>query len=282
MMQFEILDHLAAATAGWADPQLEAPWKWGSYEGGVRFAFFRIYESLATLAARLHTARGEEQQPLTEVQRLLGHYHAACCDLQGACRGLDDATSAIPPAPDDWSVTQTYAHILGGDIGFSVVVRHAWRRFPEPGDRPEAIPESAWEEVMSEAAYDSLLAEPLAKLIAFHLPFHADLLLEFAGLPDAALGWPARYWEEELYPLRFRLQRLDAHIRQHVVQIEKIRRAIGRPLSETLHLLRLIDRARAELDNALLGAPAGWHGDLLQAADVELRRYADAIEAANS
>lgn len=279
-MLFNTLDELAEATAHWPDLRLESPWQWGSYDNGVRFAFFRLYETLSTLAGRLRTARIDEGLPLTEVQQLLGHYHAAFRDLQGACRGLDNIVAAITPAADDWSVTQTYAHILGGDIGFRVLVRHAWRRFPEPGDRPEAIPEAAWDEMMSESTYTALMAEPLSELQHFHADFHADLLDELVGLPDAALGWPARYWEEELYPLRFRLQRFDAHVRQHVIQIEKVRQALGRPLSETLHLLRLIDRARAELENALLGAPSGWHETLLQAADGELRHYVAAITGA--
>ena len=280
MFHFTRLDDLANVCSDWTDLQLESPWRWGSYDNGIRFAFFRLYETLSTLAARLHTARLEEGLPLTEVQQLLGHYHCAIRDLQGVCRGLDNIVAAIAPTADEWSVTQTYAHILGADIGFSVLVRHAWRRFPEPGDRPEEIPEAAWEEAISEQTYTTLMAEPLSELQVFHAGFHAALLAEFAGLPDEALGWPARYWEEELYPLGFRLQRFDAHIRQHVIQIEKVRQALGRPLSETQQLLRLIDRARAELENSLLGAPAGWHDALLQSAAAELGSYVEAISGA--
>jgi hypothetical protein len=55
--------------------------------------------------------------------------------------------------------------------------------------------------------------------------------------------------------IRFRLHRLDSHLRQHTIQVEKIQAALGTPTNEARRLLRLIYNALAELQGALLGAP---------------------------
>ena len=43
----------ANLTCELTDAELEKPWVWQDYEEGVRFAFFRTYEDLRTLAVRL-------------------------------------------------------------------------------------------------------------------------------------------------------------------------------------------------------------------------------------
>ena len=76
-----------------------------------------------------------------------------------------------------------------------------------------------------------------------------------ADVTEEELAWPARYWEGYDMPLRFRLHRFDAHLRQHTIQVDKTLLALGHELTEARRLLRLIYAALAEVEGALIGAP---------------------------
>jgi hypothetical protein len=53
----ETIEIFAQRACNLADAELERPWVWQDYKEGVRFAFFRTYEELRELAARLHAQR---------------------------------------------------------------------------------------------------------------------------------------------------------------------------------------------------------------------------------
>jgi len=94
-----------------------------------------------------------------------------------------------------------------------------------------------------------------AELRADFAAFHARTLDAFAGLSDAELVAPSPvWWEEESYPIEYRLHRLDAHMRQHNVQAVKTIEALGQPQSEARQLIRLVYQGLAEVERAALGA----------------------------
>src|SRR5512133_1857519 len=117
----ESVMRLAEQLASIPDETLDRPWAWQSYDSeGVRFGLFTIYQQLRDLAARLLA-----QRQRSESQYILGQYHAAYRDLQAALLGLTPEQILQPPSADDWPVHHILAHILGADIGFYVLTKHA-------------------------------------------------------------------------------------------------------------------------------------------------------------
>jgi hypothetical protein len=85
-----------------------------------------------------------------------------------------------------------------------------------------------------------------------------DAVLDaFTDLPDALIEQPIRFWEAELYPLRFRLIRYELHLRQHTIQADKTMAGIGHPPAEAKRLVRLFYRGLGAVEAGLLGADNG-------------------------
>jgi hypothetical protein len=115
------VEKFAAATYALSERDLNRPWDWQDYQEGVRFAFFRIYELLNALAARLEAGRSVSANPFTTAQRTLGQYHSAYRDLQAVLLGVTDFMAAQSPKGDEWSVRQALAHIVQAERGFFTV-----------------------------------------------------------------------------------------------------------------------------------------------------------------
>ena len=79
-------------------------------------------------------------------------------------------------------------------------------------------------------------------------------MTEFSQISEDEIDLPSFYWEDETYPLRFRLGRFESHLRQHTIQIDKTLAALGRLPNEPLRLLRMVYGALAEAESARLGA----------------------------
>jgi hypothetical protein len=75
-------------------------------------------------------------------------------------------------------------------------------------------------------------------------------MADLSDISDAELDLPSKYWEEEPYPLRFRLGRFASHMRQHTIQIEKTLPTVGFPPTEGQLLVRQIFNRFAEVENA--------------------------------
>jgi hypothetical protein len=177
--------------------------------------------------------------------------------LQAICRGLDDETAARPPAEGEWPVRTALSHIVGADLGFYGVSTFALEKHRAGKWSPdEKITDPDWDRILglTEAEYDEFLGSPLSKLQNGHLDWHARILREFSTITDDELTFPARFWEKERFPLRFRLGRFTSHMRQHTIQIEKILSAISGPPNEARRLNRLLYTAFAGVNAAILGA----------------------------
>lgn len=247
-----------AEVAGAADePRLERAWAWGAYsDEGVRFAFFRTYEELRELAVRVAAERLARGHAPSAAQRILAQYHAAYRDLQAALLGIDEAGAARAPAEGEWPVRQALAHIVEADAGFLVVCSYALEQHRAGNHAPEKPPEAYWDATLGdEASFVAVMEGPLAGIQAYHDALHGRLLAALAGVGDGEVDLPSRYWEGYDLPLRFRLHRLDSHMRQHTVQVDKIRAAIGRAPTEAGRLMRMLYAALAEAEGAALGAP---------------------------
>jgi hypothetical protein len=266
----QAVEAFARITQGASAADLERSWAWGAYdEEGVRFAFFRTYEELRELAVRLLTARVAAGSPPTASQRILALYHLAHRDLQAALMGVSPALATQPPAPGEWSVQQAVSHMTQAAIGFYAVVRHTLNSRRRGIEQPPEMTDEMWEAAVgaSDATLLAQLNAEFTELLAFAAQWHDRVLTEFADVTEEELAWPSRYWEGYDLPLRFRLHRFDAHLRQHTIQVDKTLAALGHAPTEARRLLRLIYAALAEVEGVLIGA-AGM--------DDELQRHAAA------
>ncbi len=251
------VQQFASGTLSVPDSELDREWAWGAYDSeGVRFAFFRTYEELSELAAKTLAERAVKGLGPSAAHWILAQYHAAYRDLQAVLLGLGPNEVEQAPAEGEWPVRRVVAHIVGADLGFYVAVRYALDRHRTGDGRPAEIPDEAWDTLLGQevSSIEAILDGPLAGIQAYHQALHERVLSEFAGISEAELAVPSTYWESQEMSLRFRLHRFDSHLRQHIIQIEKTRAAIGRPPSEAERLLRLIYAALAGVEGANIGS----------------------------
>lgn len=276
---YQAVERFAAVTQNLSADQLEHEWAWGAYDSeGVRFAFFRTYEELRQVAIQTARQRDDRQLGISSAQRALAGYHAAFRDLQALLLGISARDSERSPAAGQWSLRETAAHIVQADIGFYVVVKYALDRHRSAGGRPAEISDEAWDTIIGqdEALLRAMLAGPLPALQAYHVKLHRRVLTDFASISDGELDLPSRYWEGYDLSLQFRLLRFESHLRQHIIQIEKVLAGIKQPPSEAKRLLRLLYAALAQAEGAAIGAWEAGAG-LRRAAGEKIMARADEI-----
>jgi hypothetical protein len=237
----------AAVTLDRPDSELDRPWAWGAYDSeGVRFAFFRCYEELRELSAKIAAERSAHGPAMSTAQRILAQYHLAYRDLGAALSGISDDQADRSPAEGEWSLRRIAAHIVGAELGFYGVVRYALDRHRSGDGRPAQIPD--------EASVDAILDGPLAGIRDYYETLNARGLAEFAGISPEELAQPSMYWEGYELSLRFQLHRFDSHLRQHTIQVDKTLGSLGRPPNEARRLTRMMVAALAEAEGATIGA----------------------------
>lgn len=244
---------LAAATQALPDVALERDYTWRYHEEGLRFALIGSYHELRTLAVDLAAARSARGPAITIAQRVLGQYHGGYRDLQALLLGADDATAQRAPAPEEWPIAATLGHMhdtarqFFGRCWHAAEMQRAGVTEPLEMD-DEALAAFAGPSIAHESATSTLEA-----VRARFDALHARILAELSPISDAETLVPSLWWEDEPIPVRYRLQRFDAHLRQHTIQIEKIREALGMPLTEAQRLLRYSFAALAEVEASTLG-----------------------------
>lgn len=235
-----------------SEKDLEREWVWKDHdEEGIRFAFFVTLQDLRDLAVTLASRRWER----TPAQHILSQYHAAYLDLQAALLGVSNEDAERAPADGEWSVQRTFAHILGTDINFTIVVRYALERHRAGMWSPEKYSDEDADRLagISDEDYLRLIKGPLAGMVAYDRQLHQQIIEEFSRVTDQELGLPSTFWEETRFPIRHRLQRYEAHFVQHTVQIDKTLDAIGLAPGESKRLLRRIYAALAEAEGLMIG-----------------------------
>jgi hypothetical protein len=234
------------------DAELERPWHWRGHDEGIRFAFFVVSRELRELAVRLDAIQPRAQP----VRHILAQYHSAYLDLQAVLYGITHDDANLIPAEKDWPVRRVLAHILGAEIGFSAVIRYALEGHRAGSWQPG--PMSDADEIrligMSEAEYKALMQGPYEDLFRYHQSLHPRILSEYLTISAAELDLPAAFWEPEPFPIRYRLHRCEAHMRQHTIQVEKTLAAIDLAPNEAKQLIRMLFASLAEVDGYLIGA----------------------------
>ena len=251
------VEAFARLTQSLTDADLDRAWTWGDYDSeGVRFAFFRVYEELRTLAVKLAQERASSGHFASSAQRILAQYHAAYRELQAALLGVPAEWLDLPPGEGQWSVRKALSHIVAADAGFFAVISHSVSQLRNGIASPTRLTQEAYDAIlgMDETAEEAILQGPLADLRTFHGELHARILRELAEIGEHEIDLPSFYWESTPMSLRFRLHRFDSHMRQHAVQIDKTLADLDQAPSEARRLLRLIYAALAEAEGAVIGA----------------------------
>jgi hypothetical protein len=251
------VERFAALTVDVPDSELDREWVWGAYDfEGVRFAFFRTYEELRELAVRTAAERSTRGLPASSAQRILYQYHTAYRDLEAALLGVETDEANLAPDEGEWSLRRIAAHIVEADVGFFAVVKYALDRHRSADGRPTQISDEEWEAIigMDEASIEEILDGPLTDIQLYYETLHKRVLQEFADISEGELIAPSMYWEGYEMSLRFRLHRFDAHLRQHIVQVDKTLEGTGHSPNESKRLLRLIYSALGETEGAAIGA----------------------------
>lgn len=250
---FQAVQDFASRTCSLSDRDLDRPWNWKGYEEGVRFSFFRLYEELSQLAARLEANRAAEN-PQTTAQRILAQYHSAYRDLQAVLLGVNDALATQIPAEGEWPLREVLVHIIQADRGF-FTISHFGLEQARKGAEPFEMSEGIWNEFWAQAPFAELSETgSLAQIQAYHAALHPRILAEFAGVGAEELQLPLKYWEEMPLPLEFRLHRFHSHMRQHTIQAEKTLEMLKQGPAEAKRLLRMIFTALAAVENTAIGA----------------------------
>lgn len=272
------VEKFAATTHAYTDQDLERQWVWREYDEGVRFAFFRTYEQLQELAARLLAERPTSGTQLTTAHHILSQYQAAYWDLQAVLIGLSEEEALREPAAEEWPLMRIVLHIVQAEYAFYAVNHYAVERLRAADDRPVEMPEETWKDCwVSDASEELKGSQSLSTVMAYYDVLHGRIIGDFASITEAELNAPAVFWETEPMPVEFRLHRFDSHLRQHTVQVEKTLEMLDLQPNDPRRLLRLIYAALAEVEGAVIGAPEFGLGQCNDLAEVIALR-ADEID----
>jgi hypothetical protein len=252
----QAVERFAALIWPLSDKDLEREWNWRAYHEGVRYACFRTYEELRTLAAVLIPERSSKNHPLTSAHTALAQYHAAYRDLQAVLLGVGDALLDTPPTPGEWPLRIILGHTIAAEREFFARIWHAIQQYRNDKEEVVAMTTQAVAEFVGsyEDFERTMNRLRLAGILAFYESLHKRVLRELTDIRGFELEAESLWWEEVPMSVEFRLHRLDAHLRQHTIQVEKTLAALIGPPSEARRLLRLIYAALAEVDGAIIGA----------------------------
>lgn len=229
----------------------EADHRWVAYFDCTRDVVLAAYQELREMAVDIAMSRASTQ-PLTTAQRILGQHQLAYRDLTGALTGIRDDELDVAPAEGEWPLRTVIEHMLRAEFGFSLVIESALEQREAAELKPAQF---GAEEAMQRSQGMIQFSGDLDSIRASFAEVHAHIQRAFVSLADSDLDLPTLWWEQRITPLRFRLQRFDAHLREHTVQIDKAILGIGHTVTEGERLARLLHRALGECEAAWIGAP---------------------------
>ena len=252
----QAVEKFASVTHSLNNAQLELEWNWRAYHEGIRYAFFRTYEELRELAAQLQAERFATNQNITTTHHILSQYHTAYRDFQAVLVGLDDSWLDKPPAESEWPLRMILGHILAAQREFFARIWHAVQNHRREVEKiTEMTSEEVEEFVGSYEEFEKTMNRlHLAGILAYYDSLHKRVLRELTDIRGFELEAEMLWWEQVPITVEFRLHRLDAHLRQHTIQIEKTLDALIGPPTEAKRLLRLIYNALADVDATMIGA----------------------------
>jgi hypothetical protein len=266
------------------DRSLEAFWAWEAYdEEGVRFGILRTTEEVADAAVEIAARRAEVPAIPSRAARILGRYLVAWRELWSVADRADAALDQVP-LEGEWPLRQILDHLIEADLGFLVTIRNGLDQH-----RAGVVPlkrvgsDEAWlalaevEETSWRAAFEGSLDD----IKVFHRTVRDRIVGRLIGMTDDEMVTSSPFWDGE-HPNRFRLGRIESHLRQHTIQTEKaVQATIGAP-REVERLLRLLARATGDVEAAAMGADPALVEPILAPLVSEIAARTDELVAATS
>ena len=243
----QAVEELVRAAVRLPDEAMDRPWAWGAYdEEGLRFTLLMTHHELRDLAVRLLAARERAGMPMGESEGIRAQYQEAYRDLTGLMHRVRAEELDREPAPGQWPIREVLHHMITAVYGFSAVVQYAVEAH-RTGGTLKLPPKERWDryKAMPDRIADGDIAEVMGSLFTGHRRAREAMSL----VSDDQLELPSRFWDAQM-PLRFRLHRFEAHMRQHTIQVEKTLLAIGHPATEAERLVRLVHNGLAGVESA--------------------------------
>jgi DinB family protein len=241
----QAVERLVRASVHLSDADLDTTYAWEEYdEEGLRFALLVAHHRLRETTATVAAARLGAGKPFTEAQRILAQVHEAYRDLTGALAGTSDAEMDAAPPDEQWSLREVLKHILGAESGFLAAILTALDAVR--AGRPSEPDEGAFKSRRRPGEDPSgSRADALNALFRSHVA----ILRALDGVADTELATPSWLWEDTGYSIRFRMHRLEEHMRQHTIQVDRTLVALGHPPTEAERLVRNVYVALAGLES---------------------------------
>ena len=233
---------LETALIGFAaldEDALSRPWTYRDDRMSVRYALYRTLEDAQEALVRVAAGtRPESRRILAFAQRAFG-------GLRGLLVGLPSELLDQAPRAGEWSIRETFRHMLLVERRYALQTRWAIER----GDaEPVRIPDDR----LPTAAQLDVSGE-IGMLLGRLAEARAETNRWLGDVAPAAMTRPT-VWVHYAIDVRFRLHRFAAHVVEHTVQCEKILGALGYHQTEGRRIVRQIAAAIGELEG--LGALA--------------------------
>jgi hypothetical protein len=176
--------------------------------------------------------------------------------LQAVLIGVNDDILDSSPAKGEWSLRIILGHIIAAEREFFARIWHAVNRFRDGEEEPvEMTAEDVAEFVGSYEEFERTMNRlSISGILALYDSLHKRVLRELTNIRGLELEAPSLWWEQIPIFVEFRLHRLDSHLRQHTVQIEKTLFSLNQYPNEAKRLLRLIYAALGDADGVMIGA----------------------------
>jgi len=243
----QAVEELVRATAHLSDADMGREWKWHDYDDeGLRFALLLTHHELRDLAVRLAALRRSEP---SQAERILAQYHQTYRDLTGVLGGVHTEDLDRAPAEGDWTLRETLKHMLRTEHGFLARIRFALKHPPTATLDPASDAKFLAFRKEHYDVSDDAAGGPIESIRDRFFEIHRRILTELADVTDAQLEIRSWSWESEPMPIRFRMHRIEEHLRQHTIQLDKTL-AVIRPPTEAHRLIRNIYNALADVESA--------------------------------
>ncbi len=190
------------------------------------------------------------QPQASEAQRILAQHQRAYRDLTGALVGVREDEFDLAPSEGEWPLRTILYHIAMAERGFHALIDWAVAR-----QRGGDVLSIEMADDHRDAVSDPIVEHgTMAEVLERYAALHSRVLTDFTSLDAADLDASNVWWEGYEVPVRFRLHRFDAHLREHTIQVDKTLAGIGHPASEPEPLARLMHCALGQVEGALFGA----------------------------
>ena len=251
----EAVEGFALTTRDFSDENLELDWIWRTHTANLRFAFFTTYEELRQLAANLSSQRTSGNKTITTAQRSLAQYHTAYRSMQAILLNADEEILDTPPGKGEWPIRMILGHTIAAERDFFSRIWFAIQQHRQEVQAPTEMTEKEVEEfVGSHDDFERTMNRlSLTGIQAFYDSLHKRVMREISDIRAFELEAPSVWWEGIPLSVEYRLHRLDSHLRQHTIQVEKALEELTAPPSEAQRLLQLIYAALADVEGVIVG-----------------------------